>query len=47
MGIICGGGLMVCFIPMMTMLPVMLLRGRQMQGMDHAIHEKHGQRGAD
>jgi hopanoid biosynthesis associated RND transporter like protein HpnN len=29
MGIICGGGLLVCFIPMMTMLPVMLLRGRQ------------------
>ncbi len=29
MGIICGGGLMVCFIPMMTLLPVMLLRGRQ------------------
>ena len=29
MGIICGGGLLVCFIPMMTMLPVMLLRGQQ------------------
>src|ERR1019366_5328772 len=29
MGIICGGGLLVCFVPMMTMLPVMLLRGRQ------------------
>ena len=29
MGVICGGGLLVCFIPMMTMLPVMLLRGRQ------------------
>jgi len=29
MGIICGGGLLVCFIPMMTLLPVMLLRGRQ------------------
>ncbi len=29
MGIICGGGLMVCFIPMMTLLPVLLLRGRQ------------------
>jgi hypothetical protein len=29
MGIICGGGLLVCFIPMMTMLPVLLLRGRQ------------------
>jgi len=29
MGVICGGGLIICFIPMMTMLPVLLLRGRQ------------------
>ena len=29
MGIICGGGLLVCLIPMMTMLPALLLRGRQ------------------
>ena len=29
MGIICGGGLLVCFIPMITLLPVLLLRGRQ------------------
>jgi len=29
MGVICGGGLLICFIPMMTMLPVLLLRGRQ------------------
>jgi len=29
MGIICGGGLIICFIPMMTLLPVLLLRGRQ------------------
>ncbi len=29
MGIISGGGLMVCLIPMMTMLPALLLRGRQ------------------
>ena len=29
MGIICGGGLIVCLIPMMTMLPLLLLRGRQ------------------
>ena len=29
MGIICGGGLVVCLIPMLTMLPVLLLRGRQ------------------
>ena len=35
MGIICGGGLLVCLIPMMTMLPVLLLRGRQNR-LDHA-----------
>ena len=29
MGIICGGGLIVCLIPMMTLLPVLLLKGRQ------------------
>jgi len=29
MGIICGGGLLVCLIPMLTLLPVWLLRGRQ------------------
>ena len=29
MGIICGGGLLVCMVPMMTMLPVLLMRGRQ------------------
>jgi uncharacterized protein len=29
MGIITGGGLIVCLIPMMTMLPTMLLKGRQ------------------
>ena len=29
MGLICGGGLLVCLVPMMTMLPVLLLRGRQ------------------
>jgi len=29
MGIICGGGLMICLVPMMTLLPVLLLRGRQ------------------
>ena len=29
MGVICGGGLVICLIPMMTMLPVLLLRGRQ------------------
>lgn len=29
MGVICGGGLLICLIPMMTVLPVLLLRGRQ------------------
>ena len=29
MGIICGGGLLVCLVPMITLLPVLLLRGRQ------------------
>ncbi len=38
MGIICGGGLMICLIPMLTILPVLLLRGRQ-NVMDHDIHE--------
>ncbi len=38
MGIICGGGLLVCLIPMLTMLPVLLLRGRQ-NVLDHAIRE--------
>ena len=37
MGIICGGGLMICLVPMMTLLPVMLLRGRQ-NVIDHQIH---------
>jgi len=34
MGIICGGGLLICLVPMMTLLPVLLLRGRQ-NVMDH------------
>ena len=29
MGIIAGGGLLVCLAPMMTLLPVLLLRGKQ------------------
>jgi hopanoid biosynthesis associated RND transporter like protein HpnN len=29
MGIISGGGLLICLVPMMTMLPILLLRGRQ------------------
>ncbi|MDD5138694.1 MAG: MMPL family transporter [Verrucomicrobiales bacterium] len=36
MGIICGGGLVVCLVPMMTLLPVLLLRGRQ-NVLDHKI----------
>jgi hypothetical protein len=38
MGIICGGGLLVCFIPMITLLPVLLLRGRQ-NVLDHKFHD--------
>ncbi len=37
MGLICGGGLLLCLIPMMTLLPVLLLRGRQ-NLLDHARH---------
>jgi hopanoid biosynthesis associated RND transporter like protein HpnN len=29
MGVICGGGLLICLVPMMTALPVLLLRGKQ------------------
>ena len=29
MGLITGGGLLVCLVPMMTMLPALLLKGRQ------------------
>jgi uncharacterized protein len=29
LGIICGGGLLICLVPMMTLLPALLLRGRQ------------------
>ncbi len=35
MGVICGGGLLICLVPMMTLLPVLLLRGRQ-NVIDHA-----------
>jgi predicted RND superfamily exporter protein len=38
MGLICGGGLLLCFVPMMTLLPVLLLRGRQ-NVMDHQTTE--------
>src|ERR1041385_9168779 len=36
MGIICGGGLLICFFPMMMLLPVLLLRGRQNE-IDHLV----------
>jgi uncharacterized protein len=29
MGIICGGGMLVCLVPMMSMLPAMILGGKQ------------------
>ncbi len=38
LGLICGGGLLVCLVPMMTMLPVLLLRGRQ-NVLDHQIRD--------
>ena len=38
MGLICGGGLLLCFVPMMTILPALLLRGHQ-NVMDHQVHE--------
>jgi uncharacterized protein len=38
MGIICGSGLVICLIPMMTLLPVLLLRGRQ-NVIDHDLGE--------
>jgi len=36
MGIIAGGGLVICLIPMMTMLPVLLMRGHQNE-IDHEV----------
>jgi hypothetical protein len=36
MGIISGGGLALCLIPMMTMLPVLLMRGKQ-NVIDHEV----------
>ena len=38
MGLICGGGLAICFIPMMTLLPALLMRGRQ-NLLDHQMGE--------
>jgi uncharacterized protein len=37
MGLITGGGMLICLIPMMTLLPVLLLGGRQ-NAMDHQPH---------
>lgn len=39
MGVICGGGLLICLLPMMTLLPVLLLRGRQ-NVIDHQIGDQ-------
>jgi uncharacterized protein len=39
MGIICGAGMLLCLIPMMTLLPVLLLRGRQ-NVIDHTQGER-------
>jgi uncharacterized protein len=43
MGLICGAGMAICLIPMMTMLPVLLLRGRQ-NTIDQQNSEKRGNR---
>jgi hopanoid biosynthesis associated RND transporter like protein HpnN len=39
MGIISGGGLLICLVPMMTLLPVLLLRGRQ-NVLDHTFPQE-------
>lgn len=36
MGVISGGGLLICLVPMLTMLPALLLRGRQ-NVIDHVL----------
>jgi hopanoid biosynthesis associated RND transporter like protein HpnN len=36
MGLISGGGLILCLVPMMTMLPALLIRGRQ-NAIDHQL----------
>jgi hopanoid biosynthesis associated RND transporter like protein HpnN len=38
MGIISGAGLVLCLIPMMTLLPILLMRGRQNK-IDHELSE--------
>jgi hopanoid biosynthesis associated RND transporter like protein HpnN len=44
MGLISGGGLVICLVPMLTMLPVLLLRGRQ-NVLDHKLTDKPDTRG--
>lgn len=41
MGIITGGGMLICLVPMMTMLPVLLLRRNRQNAIDHQsyVHE--------
>jgi uncharacterized protein len=39
MGVICGGGLLICLVPMLTLLPVLLLRGRQ-NVLDHKMADQ-------
>src|SRR6266545_2908810 len=39
MGIISGGGLLICLVPMITLLPVLLLRGRQ-NVLDHTFPQE-------
>ena len=34
MGVICGGGMLICLVPMLTLLPVLLFRGTQ-NSIDH------------
>ncbi|MCF7708007.1 MAG: MMPL family transporter [Verrucomicrobia bacterium] len=43
MGIICGGGMLICLIPMTTALPALLLRGKQ-NIIDHKIHNRRDHR---
>lgn len=43
MGVICGGGLLICLIPMVTILPALLLKGRQ-NVIDHENGDKIDQR---
>ena len=42
MGVICGGGLLVCLVPMMTLLPALLLRKGGARLHPHARRHGHG-----